>query len=432
MLIDKKIRQSLWRPSAIVLVCSLCGLLSGCGTLSHRERDTDNVQARQYANASNLQQEVDSLALPIIEQHETPGMVVGVLLPNGSMKFFGYGVANQNTTSKPDADTLFAIGSLSKGFLGDLTAVLVDEGTLSWSDTLGELLPADAPLSADARKITVLQLATHTSGLPLQPMTFQTFRYVLEYMFTGENLYRHLDSNYVFNYLSDFKAPTQVTARYSNFGYGILGYVIQRRTGQSLDTLLEQKLLRPLGLNNTGYVPDTLPNHKDRASGHVGDQPKFKLRGAPMPDWQFPDLMKGSAGVYSNAKDLLTLAAAHMHRDQSHLNHILADTLQVRFPRPVDAHAIAWFADDIEGQHITYQVGMVSGFSSYLGLDVQKGTAVVVLQNSFNWTDHVGQKLLLRMARAPVVEPQPLHAIPEATPQKTALLKSESKAVLLH
>jgi CubicO group peptidase (beta-lactamase class C family) len=432
MLIDKKIQKPLWHLTVIVVVCSLCSLLSGCGTLSHRERDADNMQTKQYADATNLQQEVDSLALPIIEQHETPGMVVGVLLPNGGMEFFGYGVMNQNTASKPDADTLFAIGSLSKGFLGDLTAILVDEGVLSWNDTLGELLPADAPLSADAKKITILQLATHTSGLPLQPMTFQTFRYVLEYMFTGENLYRHLDSDYVFNYLSDFKAPAQVTARYSNFGYGILGYVIQRRTGQSLDTLLAQKLLGPLGLKNTGYVPDALPNHKDRASGHVGDQPKFKLRGEPMPDWQFPELMKGSAGVYSNAKDLLTLAAAHMHGDKSHLNHILADTLQVRFPRPVDAHAIAWFADDVEGQHITYQVGMVSGYSSYLGLDVPRGTAVVVLQNSFNWTDHVGQKLLLRMARAPVVEPQPQHAIPATTPQTTALLTNKSETGLTH
>jgi CubicO group peptidase (beta-lactamase class C family) len=402
-------------------------LLSGCGTLSHQDRDTDMEQTRQYANASNLQAEVDSLALPLIKQGEMAGMIVGVLLPDGSTHFFGYGATDQSTNKKPDADTLFAVGSLSKGFLGDLAAVLVDEGVLSWNDTLGELLPAETRLSPDAKKITLLQLATHTSGLPLQPTTFQTFRYLLEYLFTGENMYRHLDSDYVFNYLSDFKAPAQVTAQYSNFGYGILGYVIQRRTGQSLDALLAQKVSSPLGLENTGYVPNALPAHANRASGHVGDQPKFKLRGEPMPDWQFPDLMRGSAGVYSNAKDLLKLAAAHLHGEQSRLNHALADTLQVRFRRPVDAHAIAWFANEIEGQHIIYQVGMVSGFSSYIGLDVKRGMAVVVLQNSFNWTDHVGQKLLLRMARAPLADTQATHAThQEAIPHKTALLHQEA------
>ncbi|MGZ5779863.1 MAG: serine hydrolase domain-containing protein, partial [Burkholderiaceae bacterium] len=323
---NQAIQNLSWSSSTLLAVCSLCLLLTGCGTLSHRERDTDkdNAQSKQYADASNLQMEVDSLALPVIKQGETPGMIVGVLLPNGSMKFFGYGVTDQVTRKKPDANTLFAVGSLSKGFLGDLTAVLVDEGVLSWNDTLGDLLPSDAPLSSDAKKITVLQLATHTSGLPLQPITFQTFRYFVEYLFTGENFYRHFDTDYVFNYLSDFKAPAQVNPQYSNVGYGLLGYVIQRRTGQSLDTLLEQKLLRPLDLKNTGYVPDALPNHANRAYGHVGDQPKFRLRGAPMPDWQFPDLMKGSAGVYSNAKDLLTLAAAHLHAEKSHLNHTLA------------------------------------------------------------------------------------------------------------
>lgn len=399
--------------------------LSACGSLSHRERDTNDVQSKQYADASNMQTEVDSLALPLINEGQTPGMVVGVLLPSGSMQFYGYGVATEGTNKKPDADTLFAVGSLSKGFLGDLTALLVDEGVLSWNDTLGELLPADVPLSADARKITIQQLATHTSGLPLQPMTFQTFRNLLGYVFTGENLYRHLDTDYVFNYLSDFKAPAQVTAQYSNFGYGILGYVVQRRTGQSLDTLLEQKLLRPLDLKNTGYVPDALPNHANRASGHVGDQPKFKARGERMPDWQFPELMKGSAGVYSNARDLLKLAAAHLHAEKSPLNHTLANTLQVHYARPTDAHAIAWFADDVEGQHITYQVGMVSGFASYLGVDIKHGTAVVVLQNSFNWTDHVGQKLLLRMARAPTAGTPSARAIIDAAPQKTALLQKQ-------
>jgi CubicO group peptidase (beta-lactamase class C family) len=384
----------------IIFTCLLCMLVTACGMLpQHGRRDTDeNIQ--RNLSTDNLQATVDSLALPLIESGETPGMIVGVLLPDRSMQYFGYGVMDYDTKKKPDENTLFAVGSISKGFLGDLTALLVNEGILSWSDTLGDLLPSsDAHLSADAKKITVLQLATHTSGLPLQPFTFQTFRYLMQYLFTGENFYRHIDTPHVLDYLSDFKAPAKVTGEYSNIGYGILGYVVEQRTGQPLDELLKKKLLQPLGMNNTGYLPDSLPAYANRAYGHVGDQPKFKRRGERMEDWHFTDLMKGSAGIYSNARDLLILASAHLHDEDSRINSTLAGTLKVYFPGPVDAHAIAWYVNDNDNdnQHIVYQVGLVSGFSSYLGLDLKRKTAVIVLQNSFNWTDHVGHNLLMLM-----------------------------------
>src|SRR6185503_9900192 len=113
----------------------------------------------------DLKAEVDSLALPVIAEGQTPGLIVGVLTADGRMRFFGYGVANDARRVAPDGDTIFPVGSVSKGFVGAIAASLVEEGVLSWNDTLRELLPPEVKLSADARKITVLQLATHTSGL---------------------------------------------------------------------------------------------------------------------------------------------------------------------------------------------------------------------------------------------------------------------------
>jgi hypothetical protein len=78
----------------------------------------------------------------------------------------------------------------------------------------------------------------------------------------------------------------------------------------------------------------------------------------------------------------------------------LRDSLRVRLKRPREAPAIAWIVDDIHGQQITYQVGLVAGYSSYLGLDSRHKTAVVVLQNSFNWSNSIGHRLLLRMANS--------------------------------
>jgi len=178
----------------------------------------------------------------MVETGHTPGVIVGVLLPDGTMRFFGYGVADQISGHEPDADTLFAIGSMSKAFLAAIAAKVVDEGVLSWDDTLDTLLPPDTPLSPDARKITLLQLATHTSGLPRQPITPQTLRYFVEYLFDGESFYRHFDIAYARDYLAEFSTDEQGQLRYSNIGYGILGWILQLKTGKSVDDLLVCRL----------------------------------------------------------------------------------------------------------------------------------------------------------------------------------------------
>ena len=374
--------------------------LTGCGTLSVIQLDKNDAGAVEFAHTGDLKAEVDSLAQPLIESGQTPGVMVGVLTADGTAHFYGYGMADKDSKTLPDADTLFAIGSLSKGFLGDITAFLVDEGALSWDDTLEKLLPPGTPLSADARTITVLQLATHTSGLPRQPMNPQTLAYFIQYEFTGRNFYRQFDTAYVLDYLADFKRPVSTEPEYSNIGYGLLGYIIEQRTGRSLDSLLQEKIAGPLGLVSTGYEPETLPGFAQRARGYVGDHPLFMRRGTPAPDFQFTELMKGSAAVYSDARDLLAYAAAHLRDDGSHYHEVLAGNLQVRARGKEGNTGIAWFEDQVDGERINYQEGLVAGYQSYIGLDLAHHTAVVVLQNSFNFTFAIGHRLLIRMAKA--------------------------------
>jgi CubicO group peptidase (beta-lactamase class C family) len=393
--------------AAHLFCCFACVLLSACGTLSAVVVDPVDLEPKAYSVSENLQAEVDSLVKPLIVQGQTPGMVVGVLLPDGRAQFFGYGTIDASTTATPDAQTLFAIGSLSKGFLGGMTELLVDEGVLSWDQTLAELLPPETRLSEDARRITLLQLATHTSGLPRQVFNTTTFQQFLGYLFTGESFYRQFDRKFILDYLAGFEADAEPGPKYSNIGYGLIGHILELHTGLSVDELLQRKLVEPLGLKCTGYAPEKLPCAHSRARGHAGDQPKFIRRGEHVPDWQFTRFMRGSAGLYSNASDLLSFARAHLQKSvqgpgQEHtgrLNAALADALQVRFQRPREAAAVAWVADDIAGQRITYQIGIVAGYTSYIGVDAERGTAVVVLQNSFNWGNSVGHKLLLRLAQ---------------------------------
>ena len=132
-------------------------------------------------------------------------------------------------------------------------ALLVGEGVLTWDDTIAGLAPGSAKLSDDAKQVTLLQLATHTAGMPRQPLDLRTLELFVRYLFTGESFYGHFDRDYVMNYLATFSSDRRGEPQYSNIGYGILGHLLTLRTGQPVEASVEQRVIRPLGLRCTGY-----------------------------------------------------------------------------------------------------------------------------------------------------------------------------------
>lgn len=137
---------------ARIALASVCLCLAGCGTLSSFRVDTDTIETQRYVSSNDIQVEVDSLVKPLIESKHTPGLVLGVLLSDGQTRFFSYGIADKETNQAVNPDTLFNIGSLSKGFLGLITAQLVEEGVFAWDTTLAEALPHDTPSALTQRK----------------------------------------------------------------------------------------------------------------------------------------------------------------------------------------------------------------------------------------------------------------------------------------
>jgi CubicO group peptidase (beta-lactamase class C family) len=373
-------------------------LLHGCGILAQTRVRPEELQADRAARPQPLQARVDAVMQPMIASGRVPGAVVGVLLPDGSTHFFSYGSAGSPGGEPPGADTLFPVGSLSKGFLADEAALLVEERSLSWDEKLGTVFP-QAALSADAREVTLLQLATHSAGMPRQPADFKTLEYFSEYLFDGRNFYRHYDQAYALDYLSGFHAHDAGRWTYSNIGYGVLSAALEQRSGRSVDALLDQYMVGPLRLRCTGYAPERLPCNA-RVTGHAGDQPLFIRRGESLPDWEFTPLMRGAAALYSTVRDLLAFAAVHLPQQRGY-NPVLGHNLDLRFRGETQSEAVTWDIQEVGGETFTYQIGVVSGCSAYLGVDRRHGTAVVVLRNSFEWDASSGPHLLLRLAQDP-------------------------------
>jgi CubicO group peptidase (beta-lactamase class C family) len=372
-------------------------LLTGCaGTLSQMNMPSSEVQ--QVAQNGRVLS-VNELVTEYMQSKKVSGMVVAVIQHDGPPTFYCYGITDAKNHYPITPDTLFALGSLSKGITAEVVTLMVNEGRLHWDDTLATLLPPGTPLSNDAKNITLLQLVTHTSGLPRQPMNILSLEHLVSYLRDGENFYQDLDSDGVLNYLSTFRAPLTHEPRYSNIGYAILGYVLKYKTGESIETLSEQQIFQPLGMKSSSFNPENLRSFPQRALGHAGDQPKFIARGALTPDWQFSNNMVGAASLYSDARDLIEYARAHFSPTQNtRLNKAFSDVSVDYYPREKEAANIAWITDTYGQQKITYQVGYIGGYSSYIGFDKQNQNAVVVLQNSFNWSNYIGHALLKRIA----------------------------------
>lgn len=382
-----------------LLVLMSCGLLAGCGTLSNVAPEAEPPQRAQRACGDVAPRSINDW-LPAMAELHSPGMVVGVIDANNQRHYWRYGVTDDRHRQPVNEHTLFAVGSLSKGMTAEATAVLVAQGRLHWSDTLEALLPPGIALSMDAKKITLLQLVTHTSGLPRQNMDLPMLAAFVRYLGTGENFYAHLDGDTVVDFLADFVKPASSEPRYSNLGYALLDYVLKYQTGQRADQLVEALLFNPLGMHNVSFTPETLKSYPLRAIGHAGSQPKFVPRGQVVPDWQFKGNMVGAGALYADTSDLLTFAAAHLQSSgNKDLDSAIDDVMKVYYPRDKEAANIAWVSDTFGPQTITYQVGYIGGYSSYIGIDRKHHFAVVVLQNSFTWQNNLGHSVLRQMWR---------------------------------
>ena len=124
------------------------------------------------ANAADLQEQIDSLAKPLIADGTAVGFVVGVV-QNGKTRFLSYGETAKGSRIAPNPDTVYEVGSVTKVFTATLLADMVERGLVKLDDSAQQYLPANVrmPIATD-KPIRLVDLATQSSGLPRMPDNF--------------------------------------------------------------------------------------------------------------------------------------------------------------------------------------------------------------------------------------------------------------------
>jgi CubicO group peptidase (beta-lactamase class C family) len=309
------------------------------------------------------------------------GYVIGFVDEHGS-RVVGVGKTDDMAAGRAlNGDTVFEIGSISKTFTTLLLQDMVERGDMKLDDPVAKYLPDSVRMPTHGGKdITLLDLATHTAGLPFNPDNFvapESKTYLAGY--TPERLYA---------FLSAYKLSRDPGAEYaySNLGMGLLGHAIARKAGAEYEPLLIERICRPLGMDSTRITLS--PELKARLL------PGHDEAGAPTPNYDDLGCLVGAGAIRSTANDLLKYVAANVGlAPPNALTPVMAKTHVIRHhgSKAVGGSlqgetAMAWMD---EGQSAAFGASLLGhgggtgGYSTFVGFDKQHRRGVVVLTNQF-------------------------------------------------
>jgi CubicO group peptidase (beta-lactamase class C family) len=203
-------------------------LITLCCQLTAQARTLSPEQTAQLVN---------SVIKPVLQRNKVPGATV-VLYNHGVPQAFYFGTATHNPFNHVNSGTVFEIGSVTKVFTSVLLAYESYIGEVDLDDPAIMYL-RNAPTSNRAfDQITLAGLASHVSGLGQMPAS------------TIQNRYQLMQS------LKRWQPPYRVNSwwKYSNIGFGVLGYTLEDVSHQSYATMLKQQIFKPLKMSDSGLV----------------------------------------------------------------------------------------------------------------------------------------------------------------------------------
>jgi len=211
--------------------------------------------------------EVDRLFTDFVQSNHVAGAAWGVIVNGKLAHTAAAGVRDVTTKDVPNADTVFRIASMTKSFTAMSILKLRDEGKLSLDDPAEKYIPELASLkypTTDSPKITVRHLLTHSTGFPEDnPWGDQ------QLSISDEQLSQLMRSGIPFS-----NAPG-LAYEYSNYGFMILGRLVQNLSKMPYDQYVTANILRPLGMASTTLEPSKVPPNR-LAHGYRWEDEQWK------------------------------------------------------------------------------------------------------------------------------------------------------------
>jgi serine-type D-Ala-D-Ala carboxypeptidase/endopeptidase len=321
-----------------------------------------------------ISSDVKKFIIDQIVNKSKSAIVIGFIGINGT-SVYSFGNISESNNRPVNGNTLFNIDSITKTFTTLALADMVNQGIIKLSDPIEKYLPSNVTVPEfNGIKITIEDLATHTSGLPYIPSNILL-----------NNTIGDLNPNYNLTQLYQALSNTTLSWEpgskflYSDFGMGLLGHILTiQEGGMSYEQIIKNRILNVLGMNDTKI---TLSENDIKNRFPVGH-----LNGSEIQTPQIPDVLAGAGSFRSTANDMLKYLSANLgllHTtldDSIQLQHLIRHPGIIANPMNYSEYvALAWRVLTDLGTEVFAHKGAIEGWNSFIGFIPAKESGLILL-----------------------------------------------------
>ncbi len=270
----------------------------------------------------------------IRKKYDLPALAVVVVKDGQICDREAVGVRKWGDATPVTTNDVFHIGSCTKSMTATLAAMLIEEGKLNWNTTIADVFPElKDKMDKQYEAVTVEQLLHHRGGVPGEPPPAAWSQAWKEI-----GTPTHQRREFVEAVLSQPPAAKPGTQMiYSNQGYAIIGAMLEKITGTNYETLITEKLFKPLHMDTAGFGPPGTADKVDQPWGHV----RKLFMTLPM-QLDNPPAIASAGRVHCSLDDLARYAMFHLQRNA--INGLLKPETLARLHQPTDGgdYACGW------------------------------------------------------------------------------------------
>jgi CubicO group peptidase (beta-lactamase class C family) len=328
--------------------------------------------------------QVDSYIHDLMSIYQIPGAALALVKDGEIVYAKGYGVRNARTGQPVTENTLFSIGSISKSFTALAVAQLAESGKLTLDDHVIKYLPDFRLADPHAASVlTIGELLTQTSGLPRADDLWWPGAPA-----SRQQIVRDLRK------VSLISVPGQ-QFHYSNQNYVLLGYLIERLTGQTWEDYVRQHILEPLNMAQADFDVPAMQAAPDHAEPHILDE-----RAGTIPiafndsDKQWLSTHGPAVSINASILDMARYVQAQLGGSPLTGSPVISTKMLSQMHSPLtdfaplvslvsnQGYAMGWFTETYRDQALVEHSGDVKGFAANVTLVPSAHAGVVLLTNT--------------------------------------------------
>jgi len=330
------------------------------------------------ADTSTIEQRLDLLVTQLEEQRQTlhiPGMAIAIVKDDEIILAQGFGVSDVEAETLVTEETIFAIGSTTKAFTSTLVGMLVDEGKMDWDDPVTDYLPyftLDIDSEDETAQVTIRDVLSHRTGFTRMGLLFGSGEIPREEIL--------LDAT-----AAEPFAPFREQFYYSNVIYMSAGIAAGVAAESDWDTLIDERILEPLGMDSTTTSIIQAQEDPRLALGYIWDEDLQAYKHKPMRN---VDNIAPAGSINSNVMDMAQWLRLQLGDGEYEGQRLISEaslhetwTSQIEIAEGTD-YGLGWMIQEWEGQPVIQHGGNVDGFTAEVAMLPESDLGFVLLTNA--------------------------------------------------